>query len=155
MEDAVSDNLGQKLLNKQNQEKTADQRQVEVVDLEEEVELEGLTTAHELSATKDDDVVDDEHSGSLLEGSHGGLARDEAEVLGLVALDRGEGLFEDGPQLETKGTVKSGHAVADPFGGRHVCRWTGLGARRDVFRVGARLKLVQGSRPAKERLSRE
>jgi hypothetical protein len=122
VEDAVSDNLGQELLDEQNQEKTADQGQVEVVDLEEEAELEGLATTHELSATKDDDVVADEHGGRLLEGSHGGLSRDEAEVLGLVALDRGEGLFEDGPQLETEGTIKSGRAVADPFGSRH-CWW--------------------------------
>lgn len=121
MENAVSDNLGQELLDEQNQEKTADDGQVEVVNLEEEVELERLATTHELSATKDDDVVGNEHGGRLLEGGHGGLSRDEAEVLGLVALDRGEGLLEDGPQLETEGTVKSGRAVANPFGGGHCC----------------------------------
>lgn len=122
VEDAVSDELGQKLLDEQKQEKTTDQGQVEVVDLEEEVELEGLATTHELSATKDDDVVANEHGGRLLEGSHRGLSGDKAEVLGLVALDRNEGLLKDGPQLETEGTVKSGHAVADPFGSRHCCR---------------------------------
>lgn len=148
MENAVSDNLGQELLNKQDEEKTADQGQVEVVDLEEEVELEGLATTHELSATEDDDVVADEHGGSLLEGSHWGLSRDEAEVLGLVALDRGEGLLEDGPQLETEGTVKRGHAVADPFGGRHCWRdW----AARDAFRGVGLQRQVRGRRPAKER----
>lgn len=119
VEDAISDNLGQELLDEQDEEKTADQGEVKVVNLEEEAELERLATTHKLSTTEDDDVVANEHGGRLLEGSHGGLARDKAEVLRLVALDRGKGLFEDGPQLETEGTVKGGHAVADPFGGRH------------------------------------
>jgi hypothetical protein len=121
VKDAIPGDFRQELLNKQDQQKTADDGQVKVVDLEEKVELEGLTATHKLSTAKDDNVVNNKHGGRLLECSHGGLCRSEAKVLRLVTLDRDKGLFKDGPQLKTERTVKSGHAVADPFGGGH-CR---------------------------------
>ncbi len=63
MEDAAADNRGNKLLNEEDQEDTADGGQVKVVDEEERLELKGLAVAHEGAATKDDGIVDDDEDG--------------------------------------------------------------------------------------------
>lgn len=96
-EDTLADNSGQKLLNEESQEEAADGGQVEVVDEEEGLELEGLAVAHQLSATKDDEVVDDDEDGRRLQSRHGSLERHELEVIGRVANDGREELVKDGP----------------------------------------------------------
>ena len=67
MEDAATDNGGKKLLNEESQESTADQSQVEVVDEEETLELEGLTVAHPFATTEDDGIIDNDKDRSRLE----------------------------------------------------------------------------------------
>lgn len=109
MEDTAADNGGNKLLNEENQEDTRDSREVEVVDEEEGLELEGLTVAHQLATTEDDGVVDDNEDRGRLESRHGRLKGDELEVLGRVADDHLPALAEDGPQVDAKGAVDRGH----------------------------------------------
>lgn len=114
VENSSSDNGGKQLLDKKKQQYAANGGQVEVMNLEKSIELERLTTTHDLAATKDDDVVGDQHGGSGAERRHGSLARDELEILRLVALDGLEDLFEDGPELKTEWTVECRHAIANP-----------------------------------------
>lgn len=97
VEDAAADDDGQKLLNEESQEDAADGGEVEVVDEEQRLELVGLPVAHPLTAAQDDGVVDDDEDGGLLDGRHGSLALDEAEVAGGIANDGRPGLIEDGP----------------------------------------------------------
>ena len=80
VEDALADHRGQQLLNEEGQEDAADDGQVEVVDQEERLELEGLAVAHELAATEDDGVVDDDEDTRLLERRHGRDALVEVKV---------------------------------------------------------------------------
>ena len=120
IEDTSSGDSGDQLLEEKEQKSATNGSQVEVVNLEEEVELEGFATAHDFSATKDDNVVGDEHSGSGAEGRHGSLALDKFEILRPVALDRSKDLFENGPELKTERTVERRQAIADPIGRRHV-----------------------------------
>jgi len=67
------------------------------VDLEEKVELEGLTVAHELSSAEDYDVVGNQRDNADLECRERRLSLDEAEVLGLVARDGLEAFLENRP----------------------------------------------------------
>jgi hypothetical protein len=128
-EDTVPGDRGDQLLGEEGQQDTADGREVEVVHLEQEVELERLASAHQLPTAKDDDVVCDERSGARLERRERRLAGDEAEVLGLVASNGLEDLLEDGPQGDAEGAVKRGRADLEPFWLTH-CVW--LKALRDV-----------------------
>lgn len=97
VENTIVVELGNKLLNKQDQEDTADSGEVEVVDEEERLELEWLTIAHQLTATKDDHVVDDDEDGGRLEGRHGSLKGDKFELLGGIANNDLPGLAENRP----------------------------------------------------------
>lgn len=96
-EDTLADNSGQDLLNEESQETGADGGQVEVVDEEESLELEGLAVAHQLSTAKDDEVVDDNEDGSRLERRHGSLERHKLEVIGREASDGREELIKERP----------------------------------------------------------
>lgn len=60
VEDALANESREELLNEQRQEDTTDGGEVEVVDEEERLELEGLAVAHQLPAAKDDGVVNDD-----------------------------------------------------------------------------------------------
>lgn len=86
-----------KLLNEESQETTADGSEVEVVDHEQTIQLEGWTIAHQLSAPKNDYVVCDDHQSTLLDGRHRRHTRFEFEVLWVVALDGREDLVEEWP----------------------------------------------------------
>lgn len=109
VEDAAANNGRDELLNEEGQEDAANGSQVEVVDEEEGLELEGLAGAHVLASTKDDGVVDDDEDGGRLEGRHGGLKRHKLEVVGRVADDGSPCLVEDGPQVDAKGAIDRGH----------------------------------------------
>ena len=63
VEDAAANNGGEELLNEESEETGADHGQEKVVDQEEALELEGLAVAHNLAATEDDNVVDDDEDG--------------------------------------------------------------------------------------------
>lgn len=93
----MPDEGGNELLNEEGEQDSADEGEVEVVDDEEGVELEGLAVAHDLAADEDDDVVRDEGGGGLGQAGHWGLAGDEIEAGGLVAAQGLEGPGEDGP----------------------------------------------------------
>ena len=96
-EDSLADNCREQLLNEESQQKGADGGQVQVVDEEERLELEGLAVAHQLSTAEDDEVVDDDEDGRRLERGHGRLEGHELEVIGRVANDGRPELVKDGP----------------------------------------------------------
>lgn len=85
------------LLNEQDQENARDSRQIKVVDQEERLELERFAVTHDLAATKDDGIVDDNEDGSRLEGRHRRLERHELELLSRVSDDGLPGLAEYRP----------------------------------------------------------
>lgn len=95
--DALPDDSGEELLSEKGQEGGADEGEVEIVDEEERLELEGLTASHQLSSTEDYNVVYKDKDGSLLQGRHGSLSSDELEVVSWVARNELEGLAENGP----------------------------------------------------------
>lgn len=109
VEDAAANNRGNKLLDEEDQEDTADGGQVEVVDEEQSLELEGLAVAHESATTKDDGIVDDDEDGGRLEGRHGRLKGNKLELGGRVTDDGRPSLVEDGPQVDAKGAIHGGH----------------------------------------------
>lgn len=97
IEDTMSPDSREKLLNEESQESAADQGEVKIVDHEESVELEGRSVLHELTATKDDDIVGNERHGGFLESRHGRHAFFEAKFAGGIAHHHLEGLVEDRP----------------------------------------------------------
>ena len=97
VQNTSSYDCGDQLLEEEDQEDTRDGSQVEVVDLEQAIEREGWAASHEFATSENDNVVGDEHGCSRKVRRHGRLARREAEVLGLVALDGHKGLFKHGP----------------------------------------------------------
>lgn len=97
IKDTMSPDSREKLLNEESQESAADQGEVKVVDHEESVELEGRSVLHELTATKDDDIVGNERHGGFLESRHGRHAFFEAKFAGGIAHHQLEGLVEDRP----------------------------------------------------------
>lgn len=97
IEDTMSPDSREKLLNEESQESAADQGEVKVVDHEKRVELEGRSVLHELTATKDDDIVGNERNGGFLESRHGRHAFFKAKLAGRIAHHQLEGLVEDRP----------------------------------------------------------
>lgn len=97
MEDASSNNSGQQLLDEERQEGRRDGGQVEVVDQEQRLELEGLAVAHELTTTEDDGVVDSNEYPRLPQGGHGRAARDELKLADRVASKESPDLVEYRP----------------------------------------------------------
>lgn len=97
VENAISCNLRDQLLEEEYQESARNDGQDEVVDLEDEVELESWTVPHQFATTEDDDVVRYQHGSACIVSRQSGLAWDKSKVLWLVALDGFETLFEDWP----------------------------------------------------------
>lgn len=97
VEDATTNNGRDELLEEEQQKRQADGGEVEVVNQEQRLELEGLTVAHKLPTAKDDGVVDGDEDGGRLERRHGSLERHELEVGDRVAHDGRPGLVEDRP----------------------------------------------------------
>lgn len=96
-EEALTRDRGDQLLRKQRKQYAANGREVKVVHLEEKVELEGRTLAHELSTAEDYNVVCDNRDGARLEGRERRLSLHEAEILRLDARNGLKDLLEDGP----------------------------------------------------------
>jgi hypothetical protein len=125
VENTVPDQRREQLLNEESQKTTADDGQVEVVDLERTVQAEGCAVPHELAASQNDGVVCNERQNRLFVRRHDGVAGHELELLGRVAkhlLPRGG---EDGPEGDAKGTVESRHTDLEVGEGRHAggCVW--------------------------------
>lgn len=97
VEDALSDDRGEKLFNEEGEEDSADGSQVEVVDEEEGLQLESLASSHQLTSSKNYNVVYNDEDRGLFECGHGRLAGDELEVVGRVAGNKLKGLVENGP----------------------------------------------------------
>ena len=87
IENTISENSGEELFNEESQETTADDGQVEIVNHEGAIEDECLTMFHQLSPTKDYNVVCDQSSCRLFQSGHGRNARHKLEVAGRVAED--------------------------------------------------------------------
>ena len=109
MEQTVTNNSRQNLLNEQSKQNGADGSEVEVVDQEKSAQLEGLAVAHHLAAAEDDKIVEGNEDASLLKGRQRCLARNEAEVISRIASDLLEDLVEDGPEMNAKGAVNGRH----------------------------------------------
>jgi hypothetical protein len=137
VEDTVSRESGQELLNEQSQENTTDKSQDKVVDHEQGVELERRQLLHDLATTEDDNVVCDKHHGGLLQCGQRGHVLGELELAGRVAHDLLIGLVKEGPQVHTKWPVEGrvGHMLKD------------FGCHYDRNRL-----LIQPSRSATKRL---
>lgn len=97
VEKSIVVDRGNKLLNEESQEDSADGSKVEVVDHERTVELEGWTVTHQFPSTEDDNVVGHNHEPRLLQRGHWGNVRLEVEILGMVALHSREDLVEVRP----------------------------------------------------------
>lgn len=97
VEDATSNNGRQQLLDEEGQEDGRDGSQVEVVNEEKCLELEGRAVAHKLATSKDDGVVNSNEKSCLLQGGHGRLPGDKPEVANRVASEEGPDLVKDGP----------------------------------------------------------
>jgi hypothetical protein len=121
VEDAVPDQGGEKLLNEESQKTTADDGQVQVVDLERTVQLEGRAAPHELTAAQNDSVVYNERNDRLFVRRHDGAARHEAELLGRVAKHLLPCGREDGPEGDTERTVESREADLEVLECGHDC----------------------------------
>lgn len=132
VENAVPDEGGEKLLNEESQQTTADDGQVQVVDLERTVQAECRAAPHELAATQNDDVVCNERNGRLFVGGHERLARREAEILSGIAKHLLPCGGEDGPEGDAEGTVESRNTDLEVLEGRHDCGcwWSAWERRR-------------------------
>lgn len=73
VEDTVAGKGGYELLKKQDEENQADGSEVEVVDEEQSLELEGLAATHPSTTSEDEVVVADDEDGGRLESGHWGL----------------------------------------------------------------------------------
>ena len=87
IENTVSNNSGEELLNEEGQKTTADDGQVEIVNHERAIEDECLTMLHQFSSAKDYNIVCDQSCCRLFQSGHGSNARLELEVNGGVAED--------------------------------------------------------------------
>lgn len=97
IEDASADNGGQQLLDKERQEDGRNGSQVEVMDQEQRLQLEGLAVAHNLTTPEDDGIVDSNEDSRLLQGRHGSLPSGEPELADGIASNGGPDLVKDGP----------------------------------------------------------
>ena len=97
MEDASSDNCRQQLLNEEGQQYAGDGSEVEVVDQEKGLELEGFAVAHELAATENNDIVQDDENACLLKSGHWRLPGDEAELADGITGEKSPCFVKDGP----------------------------------------------------------
>lgn len=88
---------GHQLLNEESQKSTTDRGQVEVVDHEQSVQLVCRAVTHQLSASKNDNIVDNDGNSTLLQRRHGRDHWPEIKILGMIALDSREGLVEERP----------------------------------------------------------
>lgn len=122
VEDSVSPESGEKLLNEQGQQDTAHGGQNEVVNHEQGVKLEGRQLLHDLTATEDDNVVGDKHHCSLLQGGQRGHTLGEVELAGGIPHDLLVGLVEEGPQVHAEGTIESRDRDIFKDFGRHCDR---------------------------------
>lgn len=111
----MSPNSRQQLFNEESQQCAADQSQVQVVDHEQSVQLQGSALLHELPATEDDGIVGDEEDGGLVEGGQRSDTLDELEFAGRVADDFLKGLVKDGPEVNAEWPIycRNGEILKD------------------------------------------
>lgn len=109
------------LLQEQQQQHAADDREVEVVHLEQSIQFQRFPALHDLPPSEDDEIVADERNGGLLQCAHRCGTGLEAEVFGRIALDLLESGGEDGPEVDAEGAVEGWGSIFEPGGlGAHV-----------------------------------
>ena len=86
------------------------------MDLEQAIELQGLTLPHQLPSAEDYDIVCYERDRRLEHGRHGRTAANEAKVLRRVTLNHLECAREDWPKGNAEGAIERGHAILEPAG---------------------------------------
>ena len=106
------------MLEKQREQDSADDRQIEVVYHKQPVQLKRFSVLHELPPGEDGDIVGDEHRGAGLDRGEGGDLGHEDEFLGCDACGGGVGFGEQWPELDAEGFVQRGQRDLD-VGGRH------------------------------------
>lgn len=111
VQDAVSHEDGEQLLDEKHKEHAGEQGQEHVVDLEEPVESDRREVLHHLSAAKDDSVVDDDggHNGGVGREGDVGVVSVELEGRGGPSEQLGPGLVKHGPEVDTEGSVHRGN----------------------------------------------
>lgn len=115
VENTVSDQCREELLDEKNQKGAGDGGQVEVVNLEQPVQLDRLASTHNLPTSQDDDIVRNERHRGLSESGHGCNALDELELLSWVAENHLPDIAEDGPDGDAEGSIESGKAHFEPW----------------------------------------
>lgn len=96
---------GNELLNEESQKYTTDRCQVEVVDYERDLKLEGWAVSHEFPATKNDDVVCQDRKSGLFHSRHRCHSWLEVEILGMEARNGRESLVKDRPKFDTEWAI--------------------------------------------------
>jgi hypothetical protein len=99
---------GNELLEEQSQQDSTDGSQIEIVDHEKTIQFLSREILHDLTTTKDNDVVCDQSSSCLVESGHRRNSLHKPKVLCRVAHNSLEGLVEDRPELYAKWAVDGG-----------------------------------------------
>ena len=120
VENTVPDERREQLLNEESQKTTADDGQVQVVDLERTVQAEGCAVPHDLAAAQNDDVVCNERNDRLFVCRHESAAGRELELLSRVAKHLLPCGGENGPECDAEGTVESRDTDLEVLEGRHA-----------------------------------
>ena len=97
VEDSIADESWNELLDEQEQQNATDRGQVEVVDLEEGVKRKRCAVSHQLTSSKNYDIIRNQSNSRLFHGRHRCHTWCEDELLRLIAHDRLECVREDWP----------------------------------------------------------
>lgn len=109
VESSTANNGGKQLLNEKHQDDGADNREDKIVNQKESLQLEGLPVAHQLSATKNDEIVDGDKNGSVSQRRHGRLANDKLELIRGIPCHILKRLVKERPQVDAKRPVHAGN----------------------------------------------
>lgn len=89
----------------------------------EALQLEGLPVPHQLSATKNDEIVDGDKNGSVSQRRHGRLANDKLEVIRRIPYHILKRLVKERPQVDAKRPVHAGNGEKRCHG---CSNWTSI-----------------------------
>lgn len=106
IEQTVSGEDGDQVLDEEDQESARGDGQQEVVENEQGLELEGLLALHDLATAKDDDKVGDGPHGDLVLGREWGDTLLEDEGVDALAGDELVALGKVGVELDAEGLIK-------------------------------------------------
>lgn len=124
MENSAANNGGKQLLNEKRQNDGADRREDEIVNQKESLQLEGLPVPHQLSAAKNDEIVDGDKNGGVSQRRHGRLANDKLKFICRISCRILKCLVKERPQVDAKRPVHAGNGEKRCHG---CSNWTSIG----------------------------